>query len=645
MSTEPRTIHASVLAAAAAHPENTALMYKRDGEFESVTYASLSAAVRAGAERLRAFGIRKGDVVGIASPNRPQWVVADLAILSLGGIVVPVYPTLPVDQLKYIVNDSRMRMLMVGHSKLLAAVEGIRSEIPDLEEIILLDDWGIRFPRASGDEHVVGERRAEHDREPAAEGARAEHDREPAAEGARAEHDRERAAEGMRAEQGREGAPRGALEDDVGPDDVATIVYTSGTTGEPKGVVLTHGNIVSNVRGLIERYEIGPEDSTVSYLPLAHMFERTCGHYVFLSSGGTVAYAEALTTMVQDVAAVRPTVLLAVPRVLERAYEAALTKVEGGAWYKRGLVHRAFTLLNERANRRYQGKLVSPWLRFRCRMYDALIASQFRKIGGGRLRIIVSGGAPLDRRIGKILHVMGFGVVEGYGMTEASPVIASGSVGRHRLGTVGKPLRGIEVVISDDGEILVRGPNVKKEYLGKKEATAAVLGDDGWLHTGDLGEFDEEGNLVVTGRIKDIIVTSYGKNVAPVPIEERLARSRYIAQAVVFGDNRKSLVALLVPAKAEVERSAAERNVSADSYEALLTHYAVRELLEDEVKRLNADGASYERITGFIVAAEPFTPENGMLTQTLKLRRRVIAEAYTDRIDSLYEDLAGRHAH
>ncbi|MFH1501822.1 MAG: long-chain fatty acid--CoA ligase [Candidatus Eisenbacteria bacterium] len=588
-----------MLAAAASYPDRTALMHTRNGEFESITYASLASAVRAAGVRLRAFGIGKGDVVGIASPNRPQWVVADLAILSLGGIVVPVYPTLPVGQLKYIVNDSRMRMLMVGHSRLLAAVEGIRSEVPDLEEVILLDDWGIRFPSGGVPDPSAGD------------------------------------------DAGREDTA-GV---DLGPDDLATIVYTSGTTGEPKGVMLTHGNIVSNARALIERYEIGPDDSTVSYLPLAHMFERTCGHYVFLFSGGAVAYAEALTTVVRDVAAVRPTILIAVPRVLERAYETALSKVESGPWFKRGLVHRAFTLLNERANRRYQGRLVPPWLWLRCRMYDAIIASQFRKVGGGRLRVIVSGGAPLDRRIGKIMHVMGFGVVEGYGMTEASPVIASGFVLRHRLGTVGKPLRGVEVMISGDGEILVRGPNVMKGYLGKEEATAAVLGDDGWLHSGDLGEFDEDGNLVVTGRIKDLIVTSYGKNVAPVPIEERLARSRYVTQAVVFGDNRKSLVALLVPARADIERFAAEQGVAADSYEALLTHHAVRELLGEEVKRLNAECASYERITGFIVASEPFTPENGMLTQTLKLRRRVIAEAYADRIDSLYDDLGSRHAH
>lgn len=632
MRPDPATIHDSVLAAAAARPDAAALMYRRDGEFEGVTYASLASAVRSAAARLRAFGIGKGDVVGIASPNRPQWVVADLAILSLGGVVVPVYPTLPVDQLKYIVNDSGMRMLMVGHSKLLASIEGMRNEVPSLEEVILLDDWGIRFPGPS-------------DREATAESGRAGPERETVEGGSAAVRDLEAASEERRAGRDGEFATPAASRDYVGPDDLATIVYTSGTTGEPKGVMLSHGNIVSNARALIERYDIGPEDSTVSYLPLAHMFERTCGHYVFLFSGGTVAYAEALTTVARDVAAVRPTVLIAVPRVLERAYEVALNRVERGPWFKRGLVRRAFALLNECANRRYQGRLVPPWLWLRCRMYDALVASQFRKVGGGRLRIIVSGGAPLDRRIGKILRVLGFGIVEGYGMTEASPVIASGLATRHRLGTVGRPLRSVEVDISDDGEILVRGPGVMKGYLGKKDATAAVLGDDGWLHTGDLGKFDEEGNLVVTGRIKDIIVTSYGKNVAPVPIEERLAKSRYITQAVVFGDNRKSLAALLVPAKSEVERFAAERNVSADSYEALLTHYAVRELMEDEVKRLNAKGASYERITGFIVASEPFTPENGMLTQTLKLRRRVVAEAYADRIDSLYKELGSRHAH
>lgn len=597
------TIHGSVFDAASAHPDSVALRYRHDGRYESVTYRQLASAVELAAGRLRAFGLRKGDAVGILSPNRPQWIVADLAALSLGGVVVPVYHTLPADQLRYIIKDSGMRMLFVGHASLFPTVDAFRSEIPGLEELIFLDDWGIRFADVST-----------------------------------------RAGDPTSATPGERGA-EGPAGETVGASDPATVVYTSGTTGEPKGVILTHGNIVSNARALVDRFGIGPDDSTVSYLPLAHMFERTCGHYVFLFAGATVAYAEALTTVVRDMAEIRPTVLIAVPRVLEKAYETALQKIESGPWLGRGIVHRAFALLNERANRKYRGERVSLWLDARGRMYDALVASRFRAVGGGRLRLIVSGGAPLDRRVGKILRVLGFGVVEGYGLTETSPVVSCGHIRDHRLGTVGKPLRGVEVRTTPDGEILVRGPNIMKGYLNKPRDTAAVLDRDGWFHTGDLGEFDERGNLVVTGRSKDIIVTSYGKNVAPTPIEERLMRSPYIDQAVVFGDNRKSIVALIVPNRERIERCARERGVSCDSYETLLEHYAIRDVLGNEVKRANVDAASYERVTSFALLAEPFSAENGTLTPTLKLRRKRIAETCTDIIQALYDRQEGSRAH
>jgi len=594
LNSPAETIHGSILSAAASHPERAALMYRRDGQYVTVTYAGLARAVGLAAERLAAFGITKGDTVGILSPNRPQWIVADLAVLSLGGIVVPVYPTLPPDRLKYIIGDSGMRMLFVGDADLFPNVSLVRGESPGLEEVIFLDDWGIGL----------------------GEGAATAEAQRP------------------------DGFAVG-----VAASDAATIVYTSGTTGEPKGVILTHGNIVSNVRGLVKRYDITWDDSIVSYLPLAHMFERTCGHYVFLFTGGTVAYAESRETVVEDVGAVRPTVLIAVPRVLEKAYEVVRAAVESGPWVRRGVVHRAFGLLNQRANLRYHGKRVPLWLRTRCIMYDVLVARRFRAIAGGRLRLIVSGGASLNRHTGKVLRVLGFGVVEGYGLTEASPVVCCGRIEDHTLGTVGPPLDGVEVRIGEGGEILVRGPNVMAGYLNKPAETAVVLNEEGWLSTGDLGRFDDKGNLVVTGRSKDIIVTSYGKNVSPAPVEERLTGSPYIEQAAIFGDDRKSIVALLVPAREDVERYAAGRGIAWRSYDALLEHYAVHELLSREVERANSDAAPYERVAAFALVAEPFSQENGMLTPTLKLRRKKIAEVCGDRIEALYRELGGKRAH
>ncbi len=374
------------------------------------------------------------------------------------------------------------------------------------------------------------------------------------------------------------------------------------------------------------------------------MFERTCGHYAFLFAGATIAYAGSRATVVEDVAAIRPTVLITVPRVLEKAYDAARARIDRGPRIQKGLVLRAVVLLNERANRVHRHERVPLWLGVRCRLYDALVASRFRKIAGGRVRLIVSGGAPLDRHLGKILLVLGLGVVEGYGLTEASPVVSCGRVEDHRLNTVGRPLDGVDVMIADDAEILVRGPNVMKGYLNKPDETAAVLDSDGWLHTGDLGELDDVGNLIVTGRRKEIIVTSYGKNVAPTPVEERITDSRYIDQAAIFGDSRKAIVALIVPEREEVERHASEQGIARSSYESLLEHCAVRELLNAEVESANSEAAPYERVAAFGLLPTQFSQENGMLTPTLKLRRSAVAREHADLIESLYEELEGRDA-
>ncbi|MCK4409879.1 MAG: AMP-binding protein, partial [Candidatus Eisenbacteria sp.] len=374
---------------------------------------------------------------------------------------------------------------------------------------------------------------------------------------------------------------------DVAGDDVATIVYTSGTTGAPKGVVLTHANIVSNARALTDRYGICSDDSTVSYLPLSHMFERTCGYYTFLFAGATITYADEMTTVAKDVAAARPTVLIAVPRVLEKAHAAARWKIEGHSKRKQALVNNAIRDLNERANRRYRGKRVSPWLALRCAVYDRLVAKKFRDAAGGRLRIIVSGGASLNKQIAKVLFVVGFNVFEGYGMTEASPVIACSPVDGIRLGTVGTPLEGVEVRIGESEEILVRGPNVMRGYLGRPEETAEALDADGWLHSGDQGVLDADGYLSITGRLKDLIVTSYGKNISPRPIEEKITRSKYVAQVMVCGDGRKYLVALVVPDSETVVQYARDSVIPFDEYTALLRRDEIRELISGEIDRVN----------------------------------------------------------
>jgi long-chain acyl-CoA synthetase len=594
------TIHGMYREAVEKHRNKVALRHGRDGRGSRLTYGELDKWVDAVAAKLVSLGVKQGDTVGILAGNRPQWVIADLAILSLGASVVPLYPTLPPSYLQYIINDSKMTALVAGDPVLLTSISTVMDETPHLKQTLLLDDAAI----ASGTSGFSSD---------------------------------------LRSDSMDDMARRAVAYPSVSADDVATIVYTSGTTGAPKGVVLTHANIVSNAKALTDRYGICAEDSIVSYLPLSHMFERTCGYYTFLFAGATITYAENMTTIARDVKAAHPTVLIAVPRVLEKAHATARWRIEGDSKRKQAFVTNAIKNLNEIANRRYKGEKVSPWLSFKCMLYDRLVAKKFRDAAGGRLRIIVSGGASLDKSIAKILFIVGFNVLEGYGMTEASPVIACSPMDGIRLGTVGTPLEGVEVKIGENEEILVRGPNVMRGYLGRDEETAEALDADGWLHTGDQGSM-EDGYLSITGRLKDLIVTSYGKNISPRPIEEKLTKSKYIEQVMVYGDDRKYLVALVVPDSEALKQFAEERAIPTDDYAALLARDEIHELIAGEVESVNEDAPSYEQIRGFDILPEAFTLENGLLTPTLKPRRGRISMMYEGLIERLYDRIEGHQA-
>ncbi len=595
------TIHGSFREAAANHRDKVALRHRKGGRYAEMTYGELESWVDAVAARLVSLGVKQGDTVGVLSYNRPQWVIADLASLSLGAAVVPLYPTLPPSYLQYIINDSHMTVLVAGDALLLTSISTVMDETPDLKQTLLLDEAAI----ASGTGGFASDLRSD-----------------------------------LKDDLSR----RAVAYPDVTGDDVATIVYTSGTTGAPKGVVLTHTNIVSNATALTDRYGICSDDSTLSYLPLSHMFERTCGYYTFLFAGATITYADQMTTVGKDVAAARPTVLIAVPRVLEKAHAAARWKIEGHSKRKQALVSSAIRSLNERANRRYRGERISPWLALRCAVYDRLVAKKFRDAAGGRLRIIVSGGASLDKRVAKILFVVGFNVFEGYGMTEASPVIASSPVDGIRLGTVGTPLEGVEVKIGESDEILIRGPNVMRGYLGRPEETAEALDSDGWLHSGDQGKLDADGYLSITGRLKDLIVTSYGKNISPRPLEEKIGRGKYVAQVLVCGDGRKYLAALVVPESEAIEQYARDNDIAFEDYAGLLKTAEIRELISGEIERVNKTAPSYERIRGFDLLPEAFTLENGMLTPTLKPRRGRSSMIHEELIERIYGHLDARPA-
>lgn len=584
------TIYQSFLDAARKHSQRTALLYKKEGKYSPITYGELNDSVDAVAAGLRKLGIGKGDRVGIFSYNRPEWIMVDLAALKLGGVVVPIYHTLPAPVVRFIIKDSRIKLLFVENAELLSLIDGIRNRLPSLKTVVVFDD-----------------------------------------------SQAESKGKFLRFEDIKRKTQEPARTADIKKDDVATIVYTSGTTGNPKGVVLTHWNIVSNACSAIERLHGVSEDIFVSYLPLCHMLERTCGCYSMLFVGGSIAFAESLTSVAKDVAKIRPTVMLVVPRVVEKVHHEVTKRIMEGPRLQRALVASAMRNLNTYANLKYKKQKIPFGLKMKYIFYNAIVGAKFRKIGGGRLRVIVSGGSALDKKIAKGFYVLGFNILQGYGLTETSPVVCCSTVEDNVLGTVGKPFDGVEVKIGKNSEILVRGPNVMKGYLNKPVETARVIDKKGWFHTGDQGKFDEHGNLIITGRIKEFIVTSYGANIAPAPIEAKITHSPYVEQAMIFGENRKYLVALVVPHQESVEKYAGDNNIPFDDYPSLLESSKITELIEHEIEEVNVGLAHHEQARAFALIPEKFTIENGLLTPTLKLRRKMILKRYAKRILSLYK--------
>ena len=588
------TIYAAFRESVSRYPDQPALRHKgADGEYLSISYEALGEFVDRLAASLARIGIAKGDRIAIFDYHGPEWAMADLAALKLGAVVVPLYHALSPSAAMHILNDSACKLIFVGNKDLFAAIDGIRGEIPSLAHVVAFDETGID-------------------------------DRKGFA------RFRDLAAGDARDAPGVGGEPSPAS-----PTDPATIVYTSGTTGVPKGVVLSHGSILFDAFSTVRRFNVGPDDVFLSFLPLCHMLERTCGHYTMLFAGATIAYAKGISTIVGDVQKIRPTIIIVVPRIVEKIYEAVEQKVMEAPLLRRRLVLAAVKHLNDRVNRVYRGEKVPLALRVKCALCDRLVAAKFRKIAGGRLRLLVSGGAPLDRKLAKTLHVLGFNIIEGYGLTETAPVVCTATLEDNRLGTVGKPFDGVDVKIGDSEEILVRGPNLMSGYYNMPAETAKAIDEDGWFHTGDQGRLDARGNLVITGRLKELIVTSYGKKVAPVPIEAEIQKSPYVDQALLFGDNRKFIVALVVPLREAIERYARETGLGASDYAALLARDEIRDLIAAEIERATAELAPFEKVKAFTVLPEGFTVANELLTPTLKLRRKRIMERYRQEIESM----------
>ena len=583
-----------------------ALQAKVGGSYKPISHREMETRVRRAAAGLVKLGARPGDRVAILSENRPEWAIADFACLTAGMADVPIYPTLPADQIGYILKDSGAIGIFVSTRQQAEKIAGMRKELQGngvsssagaLRFVISFDDVGGLADMTLGQLEKNGST-------------------EESSAASSAYRDRALA---------------------VRPDDVATIIYTSGTTGEPKGVVLSHDNIFSNVMSVRDAIPFDGHDVSLSFLPLSHIFERTGGHYMMIATGTSIAYAESIDTVPVNLVEVKPTIVLSVPRLYEKMYARILqTALSGGAVKKR-IFFWAKGVADKWADEKLAGREPGAFLAAKYTIAQKLVFSKLKARTGGRLRYFVSGGAPLSPDINKFFFAAGLVILEGYGLTETSPVLTVNTPEDFRIGTVGKPIAGTEIKIAADGEILARGPQIMKGYFNSPDATREAIDPDGWFHTGDIGEL-HDGFLSITDRKKDIIVTAGGKNIAPQPMENKVRTNKYVAQAVMIGDKRKFPAILVVPNFDQLEKWAMRNHIIWTDRAQLLEMPAIRMKMEKEVLSELAGAAHFEIPKKVGLLEHDFSLERGELTPTQKVKRRVIDKQYKPLIDSLYEE-------
>jgi long-chain acyl-CoA synthetase len=595
MSNEVRTL-CDVFLAAAATGKPDFLISKVAGAWKPISASDFGFTVRALSLGLNALGIQPGDRVAILSENRPEWAIADYAILCAGAWSVPIYPTLPAQQISPLLLDSGARAIFVSSLEQLGKILTIRGKCPALEYIIPFDANPPAEPGFLAFNQVVDRGRPVLAMSPGAFDQRA----------------------------GR-----------VKPEDVATIIYTSGTTGEPKGAMLTHRNFVSNVLDSCQVVPITGDATALCFLPLSHVFERMLD-YAYAYRGATIAYAESVERLKDNFLEVNPHCFGAVPRVYEKVLARIEDKVESGSAIKKKLFRWAVAAGKARLAFDQRQEPVPGAVALKARIADKLVLGKIRRALGTRFRFAVSGGAPLSRDLAEFFWGAGVAIYEGYGLTETSPVICVNGPKAWRLGTVGRPIPNVEVKIASDGEILTRGPHVMKGYLNKPEATAEAIDGEGWFHTGDIGQFDADGFLAITDRKKDLIVLAGGKKAAPQPIETELKKSAYISLPVVLGDRHKFLVALIVPNFDRVREAAAARTIAFDPA-TIDANPELRALFQKEIDAYNEDKPHHEQIRAFAVLPADLTVEDGSVTPTLKVKRRILESRYQDLIARMYQ--------
>ena len=595
---EPSTLIDVFKRLARVHKRPDTLNYKKDGRWVSMASDEFLSRVKDIAAGLHAIGIRHGDRVALLSDSRVEWTLTDAGCLFASAIDVPIYPTLTPPQVRYILNDSGSSALFLANREKFLELKDILGECPQVKHIIFFDPEGV-----TTEDGLTLAQLEEKGRE------------------------QERTDPGL--------IDRMAAE--TAPEDLATIIYTSGTTGEPKGVMLTHANLVSNLIDSSGHLSIGEEDTVLSLLPLSHVYERQA-MYMYLHHGMAVYFAESLQTVAPNLREVRPTLMVGVPRLFEKVYARIQERAAEKGKVAEALLAWAVRVGTEYARRLSDRKPIPFKLKVQHDIATKLVFSKWKEAFGGRIRLLLSGGAALSEELACVYIGAGIPIIQGYGLTETSPVVTASGMDNFRIGTVGRAIPHVEIRIAADGEIEVRGPNVMQGYYNKPEETAAAFTEDGWFRTGDIGTIDQDGYLRITDRKKELFKTSGGKYIAPQPIEQAIKASRFVNQVVLVGSERKFPAALIVPVWEQLESYCKLKGIEFKSHSELCHHPRIIDLLQRQIDGLTPDLARFEKIKKVAILENEFTIEGGELTPTLKIKRRVIDEKYSDVIEKLYEE-------
>lgn len=597
-SNEPKTLAELFTKAVREKSRPDALNYKRNDKWRSISSAEMLSRIENIALGLYSLGLRKGDRAALISANSPEWTLTDAGCQFLGVIDVPIYTTLSTDGVCYIINDSGARVFFVQNKEAYDRIETIFPKCKTIEKIIFFDAEGID------------------------------------AENAIALDELEKLGESLKAAQ-----PQllEKLKQAVEPSDVATLIYTSGTTGEPKGVMLTQTNLISNVIDATENHEFSEKDIPLSVLPLSHVFERST-MYLYVHAGMSVYYAESIDKAPANLLEVRPTIFVGVPRIFEKVYQRAKLKAAQESRLKEKIFDWAIEVAKEYAVLISRRQTVPRLLAVKHNIADRLVFSKFRQFFGGRLRACITGGAALSDEIFYIFTGAGVRILQGYGLTETSPVITTNTPNYLRAGTVGKPIRNVQIRTAEDGEIEATGPNVMIGYYNKPDATRDAFTADGWFKTGDVGEIDADGYLKITDRKKELFKTSGGKYIAPAPIEQMIKASRFVNQVVLIGSERKFPAALIVPNFELLKSYAKHKNLDIETPADFCKEEKIIELFERQIAQLTENLSKYEKVKKIALIENELTVEGGELTPTLKVKRRIVDEKYKDIIERIYNE-------